>query len=144
MTRPNHAISLHAGDDSKSVLLLKRGKLSWLVRQSTHAVILATIVFIIVGCASRRANYTRGQSGVCEVHSQTMQKVVVPTHFGLMALSPRDQAMLSASDIYFPHADDSINPGCDPSRGPREAVIYSCPTCLKARRQWEASYDSQH
>ena len=108
-----------------------------------HTVSLAIAIFVVAGCATGRMNYTGDRADVCEVHHQQMQKIIVPAYYGLMPVMPRDAAMLSARTNTFPHAEDSVNPGCDP-RGPREAVIYSCPECIKVRHLWEADYDAEH
>jgi hypothetical protein len=97
----------------------------------------------IVGCATRRVDYTVGKPAVCEVHHCAMDKTVVPIHYGLMPFPPRSQALYAARTNSFPHADDSINPGCVVSRE-REAVIYTCPQCVAAQHQWETDYDSRH
>jgi hypothetical protein len=94
-----------------------------------------------VGCATKR-DYTVGASAVCEVHHCTMDKTIVPIHYGLMPFPPRSQALYAASTNSFPNADDSINPSCRVSRK-REALIYTCPQCVVARQKWETDYDSQ-
>jgi hypothetical protein len=109
----------------------------------THTVVLAIAIFIVAGCATGRMDYTGGRPDVCEVHHQQMQKTIVPAYYGLMPVTPRDEAMYSARTNTFPHAEDSVNPGCDP-RGPREAVVYSCPECVRVRHLWEADYDAKH
>jgi hypothetical protein len=88
-------------------------------------------------------DYTSGKIAVCEVHHQKMIKIVVPAHYGLMDVTPRDAALDSARAIAFPHAEDSVNPGCTP-RGQREALVYTCPDCVEVRHRWEANYDSVH
>ena len=109
----------------------------------THTGVLAIAIFIVAGCATGRMDYTGGRPDVCEVHHQQMQKTIVPAYYGLMPVTPRDAAMYSARTNTFPHAEDSVNPGCDP-RGPREAVVYSCPECVRVRHLWEADYDAKH
>jgi hypothetical protein len=88
-------------------------------------------------------DYAKGAARVCEVHHREMEKTIVPIHYGLGIVTPRNEAMYSASTNGFPHAPDSVNPGCA-VQSPREAVIYICPECVKLRQQWEADYDSKH
>jgi hypothetical protein len=109
----------------------------------TGPVSFAITILVAAGCVSHRKDYTRGETDICEIHHQKMQKVMVPAHYGLMSVTQRGAAMYSASTNTFPHAEDSVNPGCDP-RGPREALIYNCSECVKVRHQWEADYDAKH
>jgi hypothetical protein len=108
-----------------------------------HVVALVVATLSVAGCATGRIDYTYGKWGVCEVHHQTMQKAIVPAYYGLMPVTPRDEAMDSIRSKTFPHAEDHLNPGCDP-RGPREAVVYSCSECVRVRHLWEADYDAKH
>src|SRR6266849_3115798 len=100
-------------------------------------------IFIVAGCAPLRKDYTRGEANVCEIHHQTMEKSVVPISYGLMFVTPRGAAMYPASTNTFPHAETYLNPGCTVHRT-REAVIYTCPECVRIRHQWEEDYDSKH
>lgn len=93
----------------------------------------------LAGCATPRADYTQGQSNVCEIHQGEMEKANVPIYYGLMRLTPLGKAYVAASTKAFPHAEQDVDGGCIVSRE-REAVIYVCPQCAKARRQWEADY----
>jgi hypothetical protein len=105
--------------------------------------VLAVAIFVLGGCATGRIDYTAGKSSICEVHHYRMQKTLVPAYYGLMPVTPRDAAMYKASTNMFPHAEDSVNPGCDP-RGPREALVYNCPECLRIEHLWEADYAAKH
>ena len=107
-----------------------------------RVLLIVLMAVSIAGCATRRVDYTSDKSAVCEVHHSTMDKMVVPIYYGLMAFPPRSQDLYAASTNSFPHARDSINPSCVVSRE-REAVIYICPQCVSARRQWETDYDSR-
>ena len=109
----------------------------------TRPVVLAIAIFTVAGCSTARIDYTGCRPDVCEVHHQQMQKTIVPAYYGLMPVTPRDAAMYFARTNTFPHAEDSVNSGCDP-RGPREAVVYSCPECVRVRHLWEADYDAKH
>ena len=109
----------------------------------TPFIAFAIVLYIASGCATRQADYTIGKAGICEVHHRTMDKTVVPIHYGLMPFPPRSQALYSASTNTFPHAQDSLNPSCVVS-SEREAMIYTCPECVSVRHQWEADYDSKH
>ena len=111
--------------------------------RSAQFIACTIAVFIFAGCATHRKDYTGGKANVCELHHQQMQKTIIPIYYGLMPVRPRDAAMYSASTNGFPHAMDSLNPGCG-VRSAREAVIYTCPVCVRARHQWEADYDSSH
>ena len=99
-------------------------------------------VFVTVGCAPLRKNFTRGEANICEVHHLRMQKTVVPVSYGLRSFTPRDAAMYSASTNNFPHAETHINPGCTPKRT-REGIIYTCAECVRIRNQGEEDYDSK-
>ncbi len=107
-----------------------------------RVLLILFMVVAIVGCATRR-DYTAGESAVCEVHHRTMEMAVVPIYYGLMPFPPRSQALYAASTNAFPHARDFINPSCVVARE-REALIYTCPQCVAARRQWETNFDLQH
>lgn len=145
---PNQALAVDGG--IPSLLFIGRAwpatteARRWAMRtRPIHTVVLAIAIFVVAGCATGRMDYTGGRADVCEVHHQQMQKTIVPAYYGLMPVMPRDAAMYSARTNTFPHAEDSVNPGCDP-RGPREAVVYSCPECVRVRHLWEADYDAKH
>lgn len=95
------------------------------------------------GCASYREDYTRGKQNTCEIHHIKMDKTVVPVHYGLTTVDARGAAMENVSGTAFPHAEDSLNPGC-PVQRTREAVIYTCSECMRARRAWETDYEAKH
>jgi hypothetical protein len=111
-------------------------------RLTTVILVAVAALSSIPGCATRRLDYTKGETSVCEVHHQKMTKTVVPVHYGLMTVTPRDGALNSASTNAFPHAEDFVNPECM-VRSQREALVYTCLECVRARRQWEANYDSR-
>jgi hypothetical protein len=140
--QPNPAMTslLHAGCLWRGAADVRRLAMR---TRPTHSVVLAIAILVVAGCATGRMDYTGGRADVCEVHHQQMQKTIVPAYYGLMPVMPRDAAMYSARTNTFPHAEDSVNPGCDPG-GPREAVVYSCPECVRVRHLWEADYDSKH
>jgi hypothetical protein len=102
----------------------------------------AILAFAAGGCAPLRKNYTRGQANICEVHHRNMDKTVVSVHYGLISVSARDDALYVASTNAFPHAENSLNPGCNMQRT-REAIIYTCGECVRLRHEWEAAYDSK-
>jgi hypothetical protein len=72
------------------------------------------------------------------MHQTLMVKTNVPIHYGLMPVTP----MYEASVRLFPHAQDSVNPGCM-IETPKWATIYNCPACVEARRLWELSYSGK-
>jgi hypothetical protein len=109
----------------------------------SSVILVAAMLCSNLGCATRRLHYTKGETDLCEVHHQKMSRSVVPVHYGLMKITPRDAALDSASTNAFPHAEDFVNPGCM-VRGQREALVYTCPECVEARHKWEANYDSRH
>jgi hypothetical protein len=111
------------------------------IRESGVVLVLAVLCSNF-GCATR-LDYTRGETAVCEVHHQKMIKTIVPAHYGFMNVTPRDTALDLARVNTFPHAEDSVNPGCTP-RSQSEALVYTCPECVEVRRQWETNYDATH
>ena len=102
-----------------------------------------TTAFILVGCATKQIDYTGGKSGVCDLHHVAMVKTVVPVYYGLFPVDQRSVAMYEASLNSFPHAQDSVNPSCVVAN-PKSAVVYVCPLCQRARREWESAYAQKH
>jgi hypothetical protein len=108
----------------------------------SNLLLVGAVLCLFLGCAAHRLNYTKGESTICEVHHLKMIKTVVPVHYGLMTVTPRNEAMDSARSNGFPNAADSLNPGCTVRRQ-REALVYTCPECVKTRIRWQANYDSR-
>lgn len=95
--------------------------------------------FLLTGCAT---DYTRAQSGVCEVHHSKMTKSTVPIHYGLFRPDERAGARNAASANAFPHAVEWVGGGCVVGSS-KKAVIYTCAECESARQEWEARYDKR-
>jgi hypothetical protein len=89
------------------------------------------------------ADYTTGESAICEIHHTQMERAVVPIAYGLMPLpDARMQARYAASTNSFPHAETYALGGCVVSdNSPIKAVIYRCPQCKKAAAEWDSVYD---
>lgn len=87
---------------------------------------------------------TAGQSGVCEVHNISMQKVRVPIAYGFpLPWSEEDKKYFDAKEKLFPHANPGkVEGGCIPSPQ-KEADIYVCPRCEKEREDWVRANRSQ-
>jgi hypothetical protein len=87
------------------------------------------------------ADYTAGESAVCEIHHVQMERTVVPIGYGLILPDAKAQARYAASTNAFPHAETFVLGGCVVSDdSPKSAVIYTCPACKKAASRWDSDY----
>ena len=87
------------------------------------------------------ADYTTGESAVCEIHHIQMEHTVVPIGYGLILPDAKAQARFAASTNEFPHANTFVLGGCVVSDdSPKRAVIYTCPECKKAASRWDSDY----
>jgi hypothetical protein len=102
---------------------------------------LFCLVLSLVGCDKYTADRTRGASVTCEVHGWRMAKTNVPISYGLIRLNEYGLARQAASTNNFPHADQCVLGGCIVGT-PTQAVIYVCPECQKAQKEWEARHGS--
>ena len=103
---------------------------------------MLTLLFLVpgmVGCDKYTSDWTIGAAGFCELHSIRMAKTNVPIIYGLIRLNSEQQAREVASTNHFPHADTYFLGGCFLGT-PTQAVLYVCPDCLGARKNWEATH----
>ena len=76
-----------------------------------------------------------GHSSTCEVHGIEMDTRTVPIEWGLPVIEveqPYDQIKATL----FPNALQSYLGGSDLSDGTTYALVYVCPKCEKAERDW--------
>ena len=109
--------------------------------QTAYRLLLISAIFVLPGCSNHRADYTRRQSSVCELHHIHMTKTNVPIVYGLVRLTVGDKALEATTTNNFPHAKEVVLGGCIVDT-PTQAVIYICRDCQAVRRQWEAEHKS--
>jgi hypothetical protein len=87
------------------------------------------------------ADYTVGATAICEVHHIPMVRTTVPIAYGLIMPTAQAEARYAASTNAFPHAETYVCGGCCVyDESPQKAVIYVCPECTKAAKEWDATH----
>jgi len=71
----------------------------------------------------------------CELHGTHLTTAVVPTRWGYAPPETFDRGFLSAEGELFPHANESVEGGCIPSKY-THARVKHCWKCAEAKAQW--------
>lgn len=109
--------------------------------QTPYCFLLISALFALPGCSAHRADYTKRQSVVCELHHTSMTKTNVPVVYGLVRLNAWGRALEAATTNNFPHAEEVVLGGCIVDT-PTQAIIYICLNCQAARQRWQAEHKS--
>ena len=75
------------------------------------------------------ADYTKGQSDICEIHHIQMTKRTVRIDYGMIPINAETKQRQAS----FPHPGDFAYGGCIEMDAKR-AVVYVCPKCEEAMR----------
>jgi hypothetical protein len=106
------------------------------MKQTSAYLFLA--ILVLAGCHGVQ-DHTRGVRSICEIHHSLMTKKKVQIQYGLFRLNAWGLALQAASTNGFPHAEEEVLGGCVLGTA-TQAVIYVCPQCQLARRQWESAH----
>ncbi len=96
-----------------------------------HHRLCLILLYGLLGC--RAPDYTRGESGICEVHQLTMQKRTVPIAYGLIPMSKTaaEQGEWHRRQTLYPHPGDCL-PAADINiHGEQRALVFVCPQCAR-------------
>ncbi len=75
---------------------------------------------------------TKGRQSKCQVHKVLMSPALVDLTYGIRYDTPMDAARLAL----FPHADEPYDTRSCIGTPQRNARVFVCPACTKARSAW--------